>query len=159
MQILKIFNDDIEGRSRVQLIQKDGQKYIEKIYYDLSDIYIVPDMIIGTLFKDYKYLTSYDKIYLRIEGNRACSVRQIKYYDGGDFYGKLFNSKIYSLDEVFRFINNLSDALYQMHRHNYIHCDLKTMNLFHDTENNCAVLGDFGLVNYKQFNPINLIHF
>ncbi|KAL0084489.1 kinase-like domain-containing protein, partial [Phycomyces blakesleeanus] len=64
---------------------------------------------------------------------------------GGSLQQYVFDHQL-TIGQLVYIISSIASGLAEIHRHNYIHRDIKCDNIFLDVESNAIVIGDFGVV-------------
>jgi len=132
---------DSSGEAQVFLVEKDGQKYVLKVYYPNFD---VNKKILQSVYNfDFEMIVKvYDFGKTYVDGKHRY-YELMEYLQGGTLADYHLNG---DMDKFRRIALQGAAALAYCHQCNILHKDVKPSNLFfRDKEHTELVLGDFGI--------------
>jgi len=145
-------------------IYKDKNNNIIKeiILYDKSNKYIIHNNINELFFYNYcKFnlsniptsISIYNDIYYIYNKDL------IKGYIEMNYYGEVLNLKNLNNDLIYKYIIQLFNGIYFLHKNNISHGDIKPLNILMDNINHIIKIIDYGSVIFNHYEKLNNIKF
>lgn len=135
------------GEGELYFCQKDGKKYIFKVYLKKN---IFSDLAKSLLSLNHKNVMKI--LDVGVVKNHSYEIDE--YYEGGDLTDSL---PLNSEEESYKIIAQINEGLNEIHKKGIIHKDIKAENIyFKDSSKNEIAIGDFGIsVAYDQKDDVN----
>ncbi|KAL4477424.1 hypothetical protein ABPG74_002574 [Tetrahymena malaccensis] len=140
------------GEGPVFAVEKDQQKFAVKCVVILDIQAIERQEKILSLINNKPYILKFikglysknNKYYFQITEKLDCDL---------EF---LMKQKVFKLNQIISFANQMTWALYVLEQNNIFHLDIKPQNILYDMTNGCFKLADYGFSKIK--NNVNLSH-